>query len=120
MDWIDNNVAVGSILDTEEVVTLVKKDVDLILDARLCFTHFPIIPIAENIMTHANLLRVLSENGSRTLIHCVWGVDRTHFLAMVYYARKTGIPYHNAYEYVKSKHPATIYHWDWIDILPAR
>ena len=69
MDWIDNNVAVGSILDTEEVVTLVKKDVDLILDARLCFTHFPIIPIAENIMTHANLLRVLSENGSRTLIH---------------------------------------------------
>ena len=76
MDWIDNNVAVGSILDTEEVVTLVKKDVDLILDARLCFTHFPIIPIAENIMTHANLQRVLSENGSRTLIHCVWEIDR--------------------------------------------
>jgi hypothetical protein len=44
MDWIDNNVAVGSLLDAEEVVTLIKKDVDLILDARLCFTHYPITP----------------------------------------------------------------------------
>jgi hypothetical protein len=33
MDWIDNNVAVGFLLDAEEVVTLVKKDVDLIIDA---------------------------------------------------------------------------------------
>ena len=42
MDWIDSNVAVGSLLDAEEVVTLLKKDVDLIIDARLCFTHSPI------------------------------------------------------------------------------
>ena len=120
MDWIDNSVAVGSILDAEEVVTLLKKDVDLILDARLCFTHYPVMPIAENIITHANLLRVLSENNARTLIHCVWGVDRTPFLAMVYYAQKTGLPYHDAYEFVKSKHSATVYHRDWIDILPAQ
>ena len=119
MDWIDNNVAVGSLLDAEEVVALLKKDVDLILDARLCFTHFPITPITDNVMTHANLLRVLSENGARTLIHCVWGVDRTPFLAMVYYAGKYRIPYTDAYEFVKSKHPATVYHRDWIDMLPA-
>ncbi len=119
MDWIDNNVAVGSILDAEEVVTLMKKDVDLILDARLCFTHFPITPVTESVITHANLLRILSENGARTLIHCVWGVDRTPFLAMVYYAVKNGIPYRDAYGFVKSKHPAAVYHWDWIDFLPT-
>ena len=56
MNWIDNNVAVGSLLDAEEVVTLMKKDVDLILDARLCFSHYPIMPAAENIITHANFL----------------------------------------------------------------
>ena len=66
----------GSILDIEEVVALMKKDVDLILDAGLCFTHFTIIPIAENIMTLANLLHVLLENGAKTLIHCVWEIDR--------------------------------------------
>jgi hypothetical protein len=120
VEWIDNNVAVGSILDAEEVVTLLKNDVDLILDARLCFTHFPIIPVTDNIMTHANLLRVLSENSSRTLIHCVWGVDRTPFLGMVYYARKYGMRYHDAYEYIKSKHPATVFHWDWLDMLPKQ
>jgi protein-tyrosine phosphatase len=96
-----------------------KKDVDLILDARLCFTHYPIVPIAEKIITHANFLRVLSENGARTLIHCVWGVDRTPFLAMVYYAGKYGVPYRDAYELVKSKRPATVYHPDWIAVLPA-
>lgn len=120
MDWIDNNVAVGSLFDAEEVVTLMKKDVDLILDARLCFTHAPIVPIAENVMTHANLLSVLSEHGARTLIHCVWGIDRTPFLATVYYARKHVIPYHDAYEFVKLKHPDTVFHWDWINILPAQ
>ncbi len=120
MDWIDNNIAIGSLLDAEEVVTLMKKDVDLILDARLCFSHYPIMPIVENIITHASLLRVLSENGARTLIHCVWGVDRTPFLAMVYYAQKSRLPYRDAYEFVKSKHPATVYHWDWIDFLPAQ
>ena len=41
MDWIDNNIAVGSILDAEEVVALLKKDVDLILDARYALHIFP-------------------------------------------------------------------------------
>ena len=84
MDWIDDNVAVGSLFDAEEVLTLLKKDVSLVIDARLCFTHPPIQPIVENVMRSSNLLRVLSEHGARTLIHCVWGVDRTPFLAMVY------------------------------------
>ena len=118
MDWIDSNVAVSSLLDAEEVVALIRKDVDLIIDARLCFTHIPVQPIAENTMTSAKFLHVLSEQGARTLIHCVWGVDRTPFLAMVYYAHKNRLSYQNAYEYVKSKHPGTVFHWDWINLLP--
>jgi protein-tyrosine phosphatase len=118
MDWIDKNVDVGSLLDAEEVITLLRKDVDLIVDARLCFTSPPIRPIVENVMKSANLLRILSEQDARTLIHCVWGVDRTPFLAMVYYARKNGGSYEGAYEYVKSKRPSTVFHWDWIALLP--
>ena len=118
MDWIDNNVAVGSLLDAEEVVTLVKKDVDLIIDARLCFAHLPWQPIVDKVLTSANFLRVLAEQDARTLIHCVWGVDRTPFLAMVYYAHKNGLSYQSAYEYVKSKHPSTVFHWDWVKLLP--
>ena len=75
MDWIDSNVAVGSLLDAEEVVDLIRKDVDLIIDARLCFSHITVQPIAKNMMTSAKFLRVLSEQGARTLIHRVWGVD---------------------------------------------
>jgi protein-tyrosine phosphatase len=118
VDWIDSNVAVGSLLDAEEVVDLIRKDVDLIIDARLCFSHITVQPIAKNMMTSAEFLRVLSEQGARTLIHCVWGVDRTPFLAMVYYAHKNELSYQSAYEYVKSKHPSTVFHWDWINLLP--
>jgi protein-tyrosine phosphatase len=119
VDWIDSNVAVGSLLDAEEVVTLIRKDVDIIIDARLCFTPPPVQPIVEKVITSSNLLRVLSDQGARTLIHCVWGVDRTPFLAMVYYAKKNGWSYQRAYEYVKSMHPSTVIHWDWINLLPS-
>ena len=119
MDWIDTNIAVGSLLDAEEVVTLLRKDVDLIIDARMCFTHPPIQPIVDNVITSVNLLQVLSEHGARTLIHCVWGIDRTPFLAMVYYAQNNGLTYQSAYEYVKSKHPGTVFHWDWVKLLPS-
>ena len=118
MDWIDSFVAVGSLLDAEKVVILHRKDVDLIIDTRLCFSHSPIQPIVEKVTTSANLLRVLSEQGARTLIHCVWGIDRTPFLAMVYYAHKNEWSYQRAYEYVKSMHPSTVFHWDWINLLP--
>jgi hypothetical protein len=118
VDWIDNYIAVGSILDAEEVVALLRKDVDLVIDARLCFSQSPIQPIMEKVMKSANLLRVLSEQGSRTLIHCVWGIDRTPCLAMVYCANRNGWSYQHAYVYVKSKHPSTVLHSDWINLLP--
>ena len=119
MDWIDENVAVGSLLDAEEVVILRKKDVDLIIDAWLCFTPHPTIePIVENVMRFANLLGVLSEHGARTLIHCVWGVDRTPFLAMVYYAHKNECSYQDAYHYVELKHRSTKIHLGWVELSP--
>jgi protein-tyrosine phosphatase len=115
MDWIDDTIAVGNLLDAEEVVALIRKDVDLIVDARLCFTSPPDIhPIADKIVKCAQLLCVLSEQKAKVLIHCVWGVDRTPFLAMVYYAKKHGIAYAAAYAVIKEKHPGTIFHWDWV------
>ena len=118
MDWIDDSVAVGSLLDAEEVVVLIREDVDLIIDARLCFTSPPNYqPIVNKVIGSAHLLQVLSEENAKILVHCVWGVDRTPFLAMVYYAQKYGMTYGAAYAVIKEKHPNTIIHPDWVELL---
>jgi len=118
MDWIDDSVAVGSLLDAEEVVALIHKDVDLIIDARLCFTPPPNCqPIVNKVIGSAHLLQVLSEENAKVLVHCVWGVDRTPFLAMLYYTYKYGTTYEAAYAVIKEKHPGTVIHQDWVKLL---
>lgn len=123
MDWIDSFVAVGSMLDAEEVLTLVRKDIDLVIDARLCFTNPPDIqPIPDKVFRMASLLCDLSYiktyiKGVKVLVHCFWGNDRTPFIAMVYYTIRYGVHYRTAYEHVKEKHPTTVFHWDWVKLL---
>lgn len=121
MDWIDDTVAVGSLLDAEEVVALIRKDIDLIIDARLCFTSPPNCqPIVDKVRRSAHLLYVLSGDDAKVLVHCVWGVDRTPFLAMLYYAYKYGTTYDVAYAAIKEKHPNTVIHQDWVELISKR
>jgi len=72
VDWIDSNVAVGSLLDAEEVVTLLRKDAGLIIDARFCFTHPPIHPIVENVVTSV-ISFVFSQNKGQELSYTSYG-----------------------------------------------
>jgi protein-tyrosine phosphatase len=71
----------------------------------------------DKVRRSAYLLYALSENDAKVLVHCVWGVDRTPFLAMLYYAYKYEATYNLAYAAVKKKHPSTVIHQDWVELL---
>jgi hypothetical protein len=132
MDWIDDNIAVGSWLDAEEVAERKEKGVDLVLDARALFHRkkglhpFVIEPIPEKVLRAADLLISLSNYKNskgycvpKILVRCIWGVDRTPFLAAVYVKQKYDKTWADAYKYVAAKHPQTQFHWDWIEMLDA-
>ena len=121
MNWIDEFVAVGSILDVERVSELKEENIDLIIDARIAFTKGMITtPITPKIMRLAGILVELSKLEVKTLIHCVFGIDRTPFLAMVYVSKKYSVSYEEAYSRVKEMRPETIFHWDWAELLKRK
>jgi len=53
------------------------------------------------------------------LVRCREGKDRSAFVAMIYVAKRYGLSYKEAYEKVKAKRLITVYHWDWVAMLPA-
>jgi hypothetical protein len=132
MDWIDDNIAVGSWLDAEEVAERKEKGVDLVLDARALFhkkkglNPFEFEPIPDKVLRAADMLVALSNYKNskghgipKILIRCIWGVDRTPFVATVYIKQKYDKTWDDAYKYVAVKHPQTQFHWDWIETLNA-
>lgn len=140
MDFIDEeeHIAVGGLVDAELVAKLKEERIDLVVDAREFFRakprHFRLWPpgrdffgllapleyepIVKRLQWEGSLLVHISNYGrTRVLIHCTFGVDRTPFLAAVYLSRKNNIKLRDAYLVVKSKHPQTKLHWDWVEIL---
>ncbi len=124
MDWIDDNVALGTWLDSERHARLQEGSIDLVIDARMLFRKrslklFEFEPIVDKILRAGDILLATSNLKAKTLIHCVWAKDRTPFVASVYVSKKLGIPIAKAYELVKSKHPQTVVHQDWIELLQS-
>jgi len=122
MNWIDESIAVGNIVDANNVQLLEKEDIEFIIDARTLFLGVPSNPLqqkprVDKILKAADLLIALANLDAQVLIHCLWGVDRTPFLAMVYVSKKYDMPYKEAYEFVKLKRTQTVFHWDWVDQL---
>jgi hypothetical protein len=130
MDWIDDNIAVGNWVDAEEVAERKEKGVDLVLDARALFHRkkglnpFEMEPFPEKVLRAADMLVALSAYKNargygvpKILIRCIWGVDRTPFVAAVYVNQKYGKPLDEAYRFVASKHPPTKFHWNWVEML---
>jgi hypothetical protein len=130
MDFIDDFVALGSWLDAEAVAELKEERVDLVVDARTLFrrkeTHRGIgglfapleyEPIVDKVLRMGDLLLAISNHNARMLVHCVWGMDRTPFVSMVYYAKRYSLSYELAYQAIAAKHPQTKYHWDWVKML---
>jgi hypothetical protein len=130
MDWIDDNIAVGSWLDAEEVAERKEKGVDLVLDARALFHRrkglnpFIIEPFPDKVLRAADMLVALSDYKNskgygvpKILIRCIWGVDRTPFVAAVYVQQKYNKTLVEAYKFVAAKHHQTQFHWDWVEML---
>ncbi|OGD45646.1 hypothetical protein A3K70_00905 [Candidatus Bathyarchaeota archaeon RBG_16_48_13] len=125
MHWIDQWIGVGDLIDANYVAELREQDVDFIVDARTLFEsahvgfHHENRPVPSKILKAARLLVALSDLDAKILIHCLEGIDRTPFLAMVYVSRKYKMNYEAAYKFVAEKRPSTRYHWDWVKLLES-
>jgi len=121
MDWTDEHVAVGSWVDAFVVARLKKEEVDLIIDARTLFGRYPLslehYPHINKVQRAAEMLVAISDLEAKVLIRCRRGRDRTPFLAMLYVCKKYAMPYKDAYEFVRSKRPQTVYHEEWVRML---
>ena len=123
MNWIDNCIGVGDIIDAYYVDALREQGVDFIVDARTLFetVHVGFLdensPVPGKILKAAKLLVALSDLDAKILIHCLAGINRTPFLAMVYVSKKYKMDYEAAYKFVAEKRPNTRYHWDWVELL---
>jgi len=121
MEWVDANVAIGSSRDAGDRDDLQDLSIDFIIDARVLFDdtlgrdkRFPRLDHMTKVVD--NLL-LLVQNGSKVLIRCYHGRDRSPFVAMYYLSRKQNISYHHAYDIVKAARPRTVEHWDWMEML---
>jgi dual specificity MAP kinase phosphatase len=125
LNWIDECIGVGDIIDAYEVDDLRKQGVDFIVDARTLFETVKVEFLDENrpvpgkILKATKLLVALSDLDAKILIHCLVGIDRTPFLAMVYVSKKYKMSYETAYKFVSEKRPNTRYHWDWVELLES-
>ena len=125
MNWIDNYIGVGNIIDANDVDDLREKGVDFIVDARTLFKTVKVgfldeqSPVPDKIIKAAKLLVALSDLDAKILIHCLVGINRTPFLAMVYVSKKYKMSYQEAYKFVAEKTPNTRFHWDWVEQLES-
>ncbi len=123
MDWIDRWVGVGNVVDANLVNELREQDVDFVMDARTLFDSpgagllHEHRPVPRKIVKAAGLLVALSNLDAKVLIHCLEGIDRTPFLAMVYISQKYKMGYEASYKHVAEKRPNTHFHWDWVKLL---
>ena len=81
------------------------------------FSEMNYTPIYDRVKKITTLLIALSNLNAKVLIHCLEGIDRTPFVAMLYIAQKNNLSYKDAYELVKQKRPETHLHWNWIEVL---
>ena len=119
MNWVDDCVAIGNLVDANNVDLLRKENIDLIIDVRtafdLDFSEMRYTLICERAMKIAILLTALSSLKAKVLVHCLEGIDRTPFIVMLYIAQKYNMTYKDAYDLVKQKRPNTRFHWKWVE-----
>ena len=119
MNWVDDCVAIGNLVDANNVDLLRKENIDLIIDVRtafdLDFSEMSYTLICERAKKITILLTALSSLKARVLVHCPEGIDRTPFIVMLYIAQKNSMTYKEAYVLVKQKRPNTRFHWKWME-----
>ncbi|MGZ4851333.1 MAG: dual specificity protein phosphatase family protein [Candidatus Bathyarchaeia archaeon] len=118
MNWVDDCVAIGNLVDANNVDMLRKENIDLIIDVRTAFD-FDFSEMSYTLICDRGekitiLLTALSNLKAKVLIHCLEGIDRTPFVVMLCIAQKHNMTYKDAYDLVKQKRPNTRFHWEWV------
>jgi predicted protein tyrosine phosphatase len=112
LNWVDDCVAIGNLVDANNVDLLRKENIELIIDVRTAFdfdfSKMRYTPIYD---------RALSNLKAKVLVHCLEGIDRTPFIVMLYIAQKCNMTYKDAYDLVKQKRPETRFHMEWVEGL---
>ena len=122
MNWIDESIAIGNLVEANNVRLLRQQNIDLIVDVRTAFDtnarleffhprHNLNYERAEKISI---LLVALFDLKASVLVHCLEGIDRTPFIVMLYVARKYNLSHKAAYNFVKQRRPQTHFHWKWL------
>jgi protein-tyrosine phosphatase len=118
LDWVDNCIAIGNLVDANNVNLLKREDIDLIIDVRtafdLDFSEGSYKFVCSRVEKITKLLIALSDLKAKVLVHCLEGIDRTPFVVMLYIAKKCRMSFKDAYELVKQKRPGTRFHWEWV------
>ncbi len=121
LEWVDENVAIGSWIDAARFGMLKRNGVEVVIDVRVLFERKPHslyrVPKVERLMHVADMLVELSKRKAKVMIRCRQGKDRTPLVATAYASMRYGMSLVEAYEFVKTKRPRTKYHWDWLEML---
>lgn len=123
ISWIDDRVAVGDITDVTLREGLRLQGVEFIVDVRLHFAEYKpegellidMYPLP-SVWKFANDILELSEK-SKVLIHCHGGMDRSPFVAMLYYKLKHGCDFEEAYNHIQKVRLQTIVHYNWVEMV---
>lgn len=123
LNWIDESIAIGNIIEANNVAFLRKENFDLIIDVRTAFdtnAYFEFlwsghILNCERAKKISILLIAQFSLKAKVLVHCLEGIDRTPFIVMIYIAKKYGMSHKDAYYLVKQRRSQTRFHWHWVE-----
>lgn len=115
LSWIDDRLAVGDEVDAALHSSVHEMGIEFVIDVRSHFNGVEMEPLP-SVIKFAQDLCKLTER-SKVLIHCQAGIDRSPFIAMLYYKLKNNTTYEQAYDAVASARPQTFIHNDWIRLI---
>lgn len=119
ISWVDDRLAIGDITDVTLREGLRLSGIECIIDTRIHFAESgnpPDMNPLPSIWKFANDILELSEH-SKILLHCHGGMDRSPFVAMLYYKLKHGCDFEEAYNHIQKVRPQTIVHYDWVEMV---
>jgi hypothetical protein len=122
LNWIDESVAIGNLIEANNVSLLRRENIDMVIDVRTAFNanaRFEFL-LGRHILNSKRAMRIsillasLFSLKSKVLVHCLEGTDRTPFVVMLYVSEKYGMNHKDAYYFVKQRRPQTRFHWRWV------
>jgi len=112
MNWIDESVAVGNLLDSKNEELLKKEKIDLVIDVRPFYRG--VKSATMRILREVANLIIIASQKHRILLHCLGGIDRSPFLAAIYFHLKYNVSLNRAYRMISERRPETFEHPEWV------